>query len=217
LFLDELGEFPGAVLDMLRQPLEEGVVRVSRARATVTFPAHLLLVAAMNPCPCGEWTGPGTCRCSRSVRSRYTRRVSGPFLDRFDLVVSLDRPDPDELLDATPAEDTAAVAARVATARRFAECRGVACNAALPADQLERRTPVDGGATALLDRHVRCGDLSARGLHRVRRVALTLADLEVARAGRGDGASAVGVGHVAEALALRTGRSILGLDAGESP
>jgi magnesium chelatase family protein len=217
LFLDELGEFPTAVLDMLRQPLEEGVVRVSRARATVTFPAHLLLVAAMNPCPCGEWTGPGTCRCNRSVRSRYTGRVSGPFLDRFDLVVSLDRPDPDELFDTAPVEDSASVAARVATARRFAQRRGVESNGAVPADELERWTPVDGAAAALLERHVRGGDLSARGLHRVRRVALTLADLEAVRAGRDDGAASVGVAHVAEAFALRAGRSILGPDAESSP
>ena len=95
LFLDELGEFPAAVLDMLRQPLEEGVVRVSRARASVTFPARFLLVAAMNPCPCGEGSTPGRCRCSDWPRMRYASRVSGPLLDRFDLRVQVDRPDID--------------------------------------------------------------------------------------------------------------------------
>src|SRR5580693_728866 len=93
LFLDELGEFPVAALEALRQPLEEGVIRVSRAGGTVTFPAAFLLVAAMNPCPCGEGVYPGACACSVAARSRYTRRLSAPLLDRFDLVVALARPD----------------------------------------------------------------------------------------------------------------------------
>ena len=98
LFLDELGEFPVAALEALRQPLEEGVIRVSRAGGTVTFPAAFLLVAAMNPCPCGEGVYEGACSCSAAARARYRRRISAPLLDRFDLVVPLSRPDPDELL-----------------------------------------------------------------------------------------------------------------------
>ena len=98
LFLDEMAEFSAVVLNALRQPLEEGVVRVSRARATVAFPARFLLVGAMNPCPCGEGGASGSCRCSPAARARYSRRLSGPLLDRFDLVVPLARPDPDELL-----------------------------------------------------------------------------------------------------------------------
>ena len=98
LFLDELGEFPSDVLDTLRQPLEEGRVLVCRARASVLFPARVLLVAAMNPCPCGREGGPGSCRCRDAARARYAARVSGPLLDRFDLRVMVDRPDVAELL-----------------------------------------------------------------------------------------------------------------------
>ena len=117
LFLDELGEFPVAALEALRQPLEEGVIRVSRAGGTVTFPAAFLLVAAMNPCPCGEGVYEGACNCSAVVRARYTRRLSAPLLDRFDLVVPLSRPDPDELLSGTPGEPSRREADRVAAAR----------------------------------------------------------------------------------------------------
>ncbi len=114
LFLDELGEFPVAALEALRQPLEEGMIRVSRAGGTVAFPAAFLLVAAMNPCPCGEGVYEGACACSAATRARYRRRISAPLLDRFDLVVPLSRPDPDELLSGQPGESSAAVARRVA-------------------------------------------------------------------------------------------------------
>ena len=117
LFLDELGEFPVAALEALRQPLEEGVIRVSRAGGTVTFPAAFLLVAAMNPCPCGEGVYEGACSCSAAARARYRRRISAPLLDRFDLVVPLSRPDPDELLSDEPGEPSEVVARRVAAAR----------------------------------------------------------------------------------------------------
>src|SRR6202020_404309 len=103
LSLDELGEFPVAALEALRQPLEEGVIRVSRAGGTVTFPAAFLLVAAMNPCPCGEGVYLGACACTAASRARYRRRLSAPLLDRFDLVVPLARPDPVQLLSPLPA------------------------------------------------------------------------------------------------------------------
>jgi magnesium chelatase family protein len=177
LFLDELGEFPPAVLDALRQPLEEGVVRVSRAQALVEYPARVLLVAAMNPCPCGFADEPGRCRCSESARLRYQRRLSGPLLDRFDLRLSVSRPDVADLLGGHPGESTHEVAARVATARGRAAERGVPCNALLPAHRLDAETPLDPGARELLECELRRGRLSARGLARVRRVALTLADL----------------------------------------
>ena len=117
LFLDELGEFSVAALEALRQPLEEGVIRVSRAGGTVTFPAAFLLVAAMNPCPCGEGVYEGACRCTSAARARYRRRISAPLLDRFDLVVPLCRPDPDEILSGAPGETSVAVALRVVAAR----------------------------------------------------------------------------------------------------
>jgi magnesium chelatase family protein len=182
LFLDELAEFPAAVLDTLRQPLEDGAIRVCRARASVTFPAHFLLVAAMNPCPCGEGMMPNACRCGEQARHRYSGRISGPLLDRFDLRVTVDRPDIAQLLPTgserdAPAETTSIVAQRVAAARRRAAERGVRCNAELAASELDAIAPLTFAARAVLESRLRQGRLSARGLHRVRRVARTLADL----------------------------------------
>jgi magnesium chelatase family protein len=181
LFLDELGEFPADVLDMLREPLEEGQVLVCRARASVTFPARVLLVAAMNPCPCGAEGGPGSCRCRDAVRTRYAARVSGPLLDRFDLRVHVNRPDVGELMGSgsvgSAAEPTAAVAARVAAARELARERGFAANADIPGRLLDRLVPLGRGAERLFEQRLRQGRLSARGMHRARRVARTVADL----------------------------------------
>jgi magnesium chelatase family protein len=202
LFLDELGEFGSDVLDTLRQPLEEGQVLVCRARGSVVFPARVLLVAATNPCPCGSDGGPGSCRCHESTRHRYAARISGPLLDRFDLRVEVERPAVSELLsDPNEAnrlpESSTTVAARVARAREIARSRGVACNASLPASTLDQTAPLDTGARRLLELRLRQGRLSARGLHRVRRVARSLADL----AGR---EGAVSEEDVYGALALRS-------------
>lgn len=189
LFLDELGEFSGAVLDTLRQPLEERQVRVSRARASAVFPADVLLVAAMNPCPCGADLGPGSCGCTEAARQRYRARVSGPLLDRFDLRIRLDRPQVADLVRAIEgegglgaaddgAESTATVAARVARAREIASWRGFATNAAIPSGSLDMLAPLSEGALRVLEVRLRQGLLSARGLQRVRRVARTIADLD---------------------------------------
>ena len=204
LFLDELGEFHARVLDGLRQPLEEGVIRVVRAQATATFPARFLLVAAMNPCPCGRAGPPGACACSDAARARYARRLSAPLLDRFDLRVPVARPDPAQLREGATEEPTAAVAARVADARRRAAERGLRCNAELPAARLDELAPLERGAWDVLERRLRSGTLSARGLHRVRRVARTLADLDGA-----DGP--LGEEHVCGALELRAEQHALGL------
>ena len=188
LFLDELAEFPGYVLDNLRQPLEEGRVIVCRASAAVAFPARFMLVAAMNACRCGADGSPGSCRCPDVARARYVSRISGPLLDRFDLRVRVRRPDVDALLggmkgqarstQGTTVESSAAVATRVAEARRRAqELRRVRCNAEVHGSRLEQVAPLSGGARRLLERRLRDGRLSARGLDRARRVALTVADL----------------------------------------
>jgi magnesium chelatase family protein len=181
LFLDELGEFPVDVLETLRQPLEEGRVLVCRARAAVTFPARFLLVAATNPCPCGD-SRPGFCRCRPGARARYRARLSGPLLDRFDLRVAVERPEPAELLGgagaAAAGEPSADVAARVAAARATAAGRGVGNNAEIPASRLDELAPLVPAAAAVLELRLRQGRLSARGLHRVRRVARTIADLD---------------------------------------
>lgn len=187
LFLDELGEFPAGVLNSLRQPLEDGEVLVCRARASVLFPARTLLVAAMNPCPCGSDGGPGSCRCSDPARARYLARISGPLVDRFDLRVPVHRPDVAELMGPVATggpprewvspEPTSVIAERVATARGRARSRGVAANGEIPAARLDELAPLDRLAAKLLESKMRQGSLSARGLHRVRRVARTVADL----------------------------------------
>ena len=177
LFLDELAEFAPSVLDALRQPLESGVISISRAKFSMCLPARVLLVAAMNPCPCGEAGRPGACRCPDGLLARYRRRLSGPLLDRFDLRVDVLRPDVDELLGGEPGEATAVVATRVAEARARAAERGVRANAELDGHDLDRWAPLAPDARDLLATVLRTGRLSARGLTRVRRVALTLADL----------------------------------------
>ena len=202
LFLDEMGEFSSVVLDTLRQPMEDGVIRACRARASIELPADFLLVGAMNPCPCGEGSVGGMCRCSERDRARYTRRLSGPLLDRFDLAISLARPDVDELIGGAPGEPSARVSERVAFARLLAGTRGVRCNSGLDATRLDETVPLSAEASELLERRVRCGSLSARGMHRVRRVARTIADLD-------NVGPVVGPSQVAEALALREGRSAL--------
>lgn len=204
LFMDELGEFPPSVVDALRQPLEEGVVRIARARATVTLPARFLLVAATNPCPCGEATEPGACRCSDAARARYRRRLSGPVLDRFDLRVEVHRPDPAALLASEPDEPTEPVAERVARARAVADGRGVRTNSALPAERLDEVAPLTAGAKRMLETALRQGRLTARGLARVRRVARTIADLDGC-----DPASTLEAEAVALAMALRASASPL--------
>ena len=206
LFLDELGEFPAVVLDSLRQPLEEGVVRVCRAAAAVSYPARFLLVGAMNPCPCGEATTPGSCRCSDAARLRYQRRLSAPLLDRFDLRLEVCRPDPADLLAGPPGEPSSVVAARVAAARSLAAERGVRCNAAIPGSRLDELAALEPAAAAFLEHGLRVGSLTARGLHRVRRVARTIADL----AGR---AGPVSAEDVSLALSLRCEPQRLGMAA----
>lgn len=195
LFLDELGEFAPSVLDALRQPLEEGAVRVARARHSVELPARFLLVAATNPCPCGEGT-PGICVCDDRMRLRYFRRFSGPLLDRFDLRVAVTRPDVGDLLDPSPAESSAAVAERVLRARAASMSRNGVPNSALAGELLDRFAPLSTDATQLLRTQLERGVLSGRGFHRIRRVARTVADL----AGNPEMVEAE---HVAAALALR--------------
>ncbi|MDP1804450.1 MAG: ATP-binding protein, partial [Acidimicrobiales bacterium] len=179
-----------------RQPLEEGVIRVARAAATVSFPARFLLVAAMNPCPCGYGSRPGGCRCTDGARARYQRRLSGPLLDRFDLRVEVTRPTVTDLLGDARGEPSSAVRARVLAARSVAERRGHRHNAAIPPHRLDDVAPLAPEAADVLAGALRSGRLSARGLHRVRRVARTIADLQGAP-------REVSAAHVAVALSLR--------------
>jgi magnesium chelatase family protein len=209
LFMDELAEFPGPVLDNLRQPLEEGRIVVCRASATVEFPARFLLVAATNACRCGGDGSPGSCRCRPAARARYVGRISGPLLDRFDLRVRVRRPEAEEIIGGAnerelEGEPTCVVAARVAAARERAHARGVPANSQLAAEMLPEVAPLSASARRLLERRLRDGGISARGLDRIRRVALTVADL-------GGDQPPLGDEHVLVALALRS-PGILGTD-----
>jgi magnesium chelatase family protein len=196
LFLDEMGEFSVDVLDSLRTPLEEGVVRISRANARVSYPARFLLVGAMNPCGCGEGLVPGACRCSDAALLRYSRRLSGPLLDRFDLRIEVFPADPGQLLRGQAGEASPAIAERVLRVRRRSHERGSACNAMLTSPELDEYAPLSVDASTFLEKALRSGRLSARGLRRVRTVALTIQELSGSE-GRID------VGSVSLALQMR--------------
>jgi magnesium chelatase family protein len=205
LFLDELPEFDARVLDSLRQPLENGEVAVSRANHRVTYPARFMLVAAMNPCRCGHAFEPGyTCKRGRIDRcgADYQGRISGPLMDRIDLRIEVPAVTAADLILPPPAEGSAEVAARVAAARAIQAARYAAIglphirtNAEAPASVLEDVAQPDAQGAALLRDAAETMRLSARGYHRVLRVARTLADL--------DGADKIGRLHLAEALSYR--------------
>ncbi len=196
LFLDELGEFPQKLLDSMRQPLEEGVVRISRAHSSRELPARFQLVAASNPCPCGNGWSEGSCRCSEQQRATYARRFSHPLLDRFDIRIEVAPPEPRSLLGSSVEETTSEVAARVATARDQARTRGVRCNAVLPADRLDESAPLEPAAREVLESALLAGTLTARGFRRVWRLARTIADLD-------GGPARIGAAHAQGALLLR--------------
>lgn len=195
LFLDELGEFAPNVIDGLRQPMEDGVVHLSRGHFHAELPSRFLLVAATNPCPCGGGP-PGACECDENAKARYERRMSGPLLDRIDLRVVVSRPDVDQLLGIGEAEPTAVVARRVAAARSVAQDRQGSANSRLAGDDLDEFAPVTLAAQSMLRRELESDRLTGRGYHRLRRVARTIADLQ----GCPD---LVDDEHVAAAMALR--------------
>jgi magnesium chelatase family protein len=176
LFLDELAEFPPSVLDALRQPLEERVVRISRAAGTIEFPADFLLVACCNPCPCGR--PEESCRCSDVQRGRYLRRLSAPLLDRFDLRIEVLAPDPDASSGPSSAEVRTRVIAAVARqAERLAGTPWTR-NAHVPGGAIDPLLPVAPDVAAFWRGVCRGRRLSGRGAARIRRVARTIADLE---------------------------------------
>jgi magnesium chelatase family protein len=205
LFLDELPEFDPRVLDSLRQPLENGEVAVSRANHRVTYPARFMLIAAMNPCRCGHAFEPGY-SCKRAPIDRctsdYQARISGPLMDRIDLRIEVPAVTAADLILPPPAEGSAEVAARIAVARDIQLARYTAAglpqirtNSEAPAALLEEIAQPDAQGAKLLRDAAETMRLSARGYHRVLRVARTLADL--------DGADRVGRLHLAEALSYR--------------
>ena len=179
LFLDEMAEFPRATLDMLREPLESGHVRINRAKASVTYPAEFQLVAAANPCPCGYLGDPERkCRCSMDQIDRYHARLSGPLLDRIDLFCRVERLSADLLLgDKEKCETSAEVAVRIIDAQNRALNRHGCLNANASGDELVRPSNCHADATNLLSRAAEKMNLSGRAVHRALRVARTIADL----------------------------------------
>jgi magnesium chelatase family protein len=179
LFLDELAEFDRNVLDALRQPLEDGTVEIVRAHGHVRYPARLQLIAATNPCRCG-WHDDAVraCTCPVGDPERYLRRVSGPLVDRLDLRISMPRVSPGELLEGAPGESSAVVAIRIARARDLALARQGMPNAHLSGAALGSEAGADAAARRLLAHLAAQTSMSARGIHRVLRVARTIADLD---------------------------------------
>ncbi len=198
LFLDELPEFDRRVLEALREPLESGVVAVSRAGMQARYPAAFQLVAAMNPCPCGYLGDASTaCRCTPAQLQRYRARISGPLLDRIDLHVGIERVPPGEILAHGRAVETSDAAAQVARARARQLARAGKLNRALTAAELRACACLTAPARSLLEEAFERLRLTARSYHRLLRVALTIADLAESHL--------IEPGHVAEAVQLRRG------------
>jgi magnesium chelatase family protein len=197
LFLDELAEFPRAVLNQLRQPLETGEITVSRAAHKHTYPAQFQLVAAMNPCPCGMTGRPeSTCHCTPAAIQRYWRGVSGPLLDRIDLHITIDRPPPDALLSKRPSKaHSKTVRERVIKLRERQLTRQHCLNSALEGDQLISVCRLAPKTHTWFVAAIKALSLSARSAHRRLRVARTLADL--------GGSDTVSITHLETALSFR--------------
>lgn len=201
LFLDEFNEFSRGVLEVMRQPLEDRRVTISRARVSLTYPAAFTLVAASNPCPCG-YRGDALkpCTCSELQAERYWSRLSGPLLDRIDLQIAVPRLSQDDLLSSRPAESSArirerVVAARERQARRFRNVRGVYSNSAMTSRLIRAHCQLDEAGETLLGRAIAQLSLSARSYDRILKVSRTIADLA--------GSDAIQAVHVAEAIQYR--------------
>jgi len=183
LFLDELPEFGTRTLEGLRQPLEDGVVSIARSTGTLTFPARFMLIAAMNPCPCGYYGDPvQECTCSLATVNRYQKRISGPLLDRIDIHVEVPRVDYDKLTTDRLGEPSQAIRERVEQAREYQrrrfEGRDLSCNAEMGPDMVRQVCRLDEAGRALVRAAMQQLQMSARAFHRILKLARTIADLE---------------------------------------
>lgn len=200
LFLDELPEFGQRVLEVMRQPLEDRVVSIARSTGTLTFPANFILVAAMNPCPCGYFGDPvRECTCAMSAIQRYQKRISGPLLDRIDIHVEVPRVEFEKLADDRRGEPSSAIRRRVEAARqrqreRLAS-RGLQCNADMTPAEIREFCRLDQAGRALISTAMRQLQLSARAYHRILKLARTIADLA--------GSEEIQTHHLAEAIQYR--------------
>ena len=205
LFLDELPEFGHSVLEVLRQPLEDKVVTISRAQGSLTFPANFMLVGAMNPCPCGFYGDPfQACTCSPAMVSRYQKRISGPFIDRIDIFVEVPHVDYEKLADDRLGEESIKVGERVAAARFIQKERfngtGMVCNAEMTPIEVREFCSTDEPARSLLKSAMKQLSLSARAFHRILKLARSIADLE--------NETLIQAHHLAEAIQYRPRRLV---------
>jgi magnesium chelatase family protein len=202
LFLDELPEFTKNVLENMRQPLEDGLVTISRAAMTLTYPARFMLAAALNPCPCGYYTDPRhDCSCNPQQIQRYMSRISGPLMDRIDIHVEVPALTYDELVQKQPGEDSETLRRRVVEARtlqlqRFEGEKKIYCNAHMQPRHIRRFCELDSGSQALLKSAIDKLGLSARAYDRILKVARTIADL--------DDGQTIQSSHIAEAIQYRS-------------
>lgn len=202
LFLDEFPEFPRSVLEVLRQPIEDRVITVSRAKYTVQYPASFMLVASMNPCPCGYYGHPTRpCTCTPGAVAKYMNKISGPLLDRIDLHVEIEPVAFDDMASTEPAESSASIRERVIAARRIQEERfknekGIYCNAQMNTRLLRKYAWPDAEGLARLKEQMERLNMSARAFDRILRVARTIADL--------DASERILSRHIAEAIGYRS-------------
>jgi len=201
LFLDELPEFKKRALEVLRQPLEDGCVTIARAHSSLTYPARFMLVAAMNPCPCGYYGDHSNiCNCNEMHIQRYRTKISGPLLDRIDMHIEVARIDFDKLCKTPDTETSAMIRERVDRAHKIQSARfrtetKTYCNAQMRAGAVEKHCEIDHNSKRLLSRSVKQLNLSARAYHKILKIARTIADL--------GGADMIGSVHVAEAIQYR--------------